>query len=231
VSRKLVLSRELIDTPYYLDIAPGSAHAKDDEFTAASLDTKWTNPLSSGTGLTLSTTTAGDGWLVMEPATSGTSSTGKHLFGIRQAAPTGSFSISAKVGGGKYDDDTGHGLFVARTGNSQAYSLGHYSNSFLAARGIGFANYSETADAGAFDSTNQDYAVGWWGITWFKMVYDASGSTLNFYWSGDGCDWVLVWTKTSVLQPDRIGLAMYSNSGTVVANHKMFVDWFRVTEP
>ena len=90
---------------YPLDAAPGSAHAADDEFDDTSgmsgsvngLDAQWTSPVTSATGQGITVTWPATGWMTFEPTTSGTSSTGKRTFGMRQTSPTGSFTVSAKV--------------------------------------------------------------------------------------------------------------------------------------
>jgi hypothetical protein len=223
-----------------LDVPPGSAHAKDDEFEDATgqsgagngLDAKWTDPLSSGAGLTLTRAFANK-WLNFEPATSGTASTGKHMFGIRQAAPTGSFTISCRMAGGHAysNDDTGGGIFMARTTGTKLNTIGWYAQSNSPWRAIGAATYSESADAGGYDGFVVDAGYVNTDTAWYKMVWDAGAGTIAYYASVDGADWILLNTRSSQSQPDRIGLCLYGNGGTIKANHRIFVKWFRVTEP
>ena len=52
------------------DIAPGTPHAKDDEFDGSSLDGKWTNPTTSAAGQT-NTIVVANNWMTLEPATTG----------------------------------------------------------------------------------------------------------------------------------------------------------------
>jgi hypothetical protein len=219
---------------HLLDVPPGSAHAKDDEFPGSSLDGKWTNPLSSGGGLDLALTVA-NGWLRLEPNTSGTASTGKHMFGIRQAAPTGSFTISAKVAGNlsNTDDDTSGGIFVARTAATLMHINGRYNNSGgTRYRVIASATYSETADTGGFDGFNSDGGALVWPVFWYRIQWDTGTSTLTFSYSADGFDpWITITTRSSMAQPDRIGIGLYSNTATIRADHALYVKWFRVTEP
>jgi len=214
-----------------LDVPPGSAHAKDDEFSGDALDAKWTSPLSSGADLGVTTTLA-NGWLSLEPITAGSASTGKRLFGIRQTAPTGSFTVSGRLGNPAYlDDDATPGIFVARTASTTAHFWGPYSNNRTFGRAIATALYSETADAGGYDGYVVDHAMTVLHGGWYRIVWDSAAGSISFYGSGDGVRWWLHATRTSQAQPDRIGIAIYSNTGVIKANHQLNIDWFRVTEP
>lgn len=218
-----------------LDISPASAHAKDDEFNGSSLDAKWTNPLSSGASLGLTLAVA-KGWLTFEPSTTGTGNTGKHIFGIRQAAPTGNFTIMARIAdGGSANgvDDARTGIFIARTASNVAIVCGRQSSVPRIGDLIRTATYSETADWGAYDggtnpflaNTNQSQSG-----TWYKIVWD-TGGTVTGYFSTDGVRWVSLGSITGQSQPDRIGICMYAQLGNVLADHTLSCNWFRVTEP
>lgn len=229
-----------------LDVPPGSAHANDDEFddttgmsgSGNGLNARWTSPQSSGSdlGVTISYL---DDWMVFQPTTAGTSSTGKRAFGIRQAAPSGSFTVSCRVtdlgsdGGG---DDARSGLFVARS-SATAYTrvIGHQLSVPRLANVMGVASYTESADWAAYDGSNDqnvttdalDVRAG----LWYRAVWDSGAGTIAFYYSANGVGWKLLTTHSSLTQPDRIGLVMYANSADIRADHRLAVDWFRVTEP
>jgi hypothetical protein len=228
-----------------LDVRPATDHAKDDNFDDTTgqsgpsngLDSKWTSPLSSGTDLGV-TLLIQDHFLSMTPTTSGTSSTSKRMFGIRQAAPTGSFTLTAKTRMIQWNDtsntDTGVGIFVARTADTKMHTIGKYSNSLgNDARAIASAGYSETADTGAYDGFFSD-AVSMGGRQmWYvyRIIWDSGAGTLTFDWSDDQVNWVNLTTRSSQSQPDRIGICMYANDASIRANLVGTYEWFRVTEP
>lgn len=218
-----------------LDVAPGSPSAFDDEGTG-SLPGIWTDPITSAAGQT-NTITRGNGWTYIEPATAGTASTGKRIFGIRQTCPAGSFSVSAKVFDGMSEDfantdDGRSGIFVATTGGN-AHVLGHQSSVPRVADYIGVTGYSESADWGGFDGSNTSEAtlsrnalmVG----TWYKLDWNAGSTTLTYYFSQDGIRWHKLGSRnTGVAQPDRIGICIYANGADVRADHQLAYRWFRV---
>jgi len=220
---------------HVLDIPPNSAHAKDDEFNGSSLDAKWTNPLTSGSGLDLLVTVA-NGWLRFEPNTSGTASTSKRGgFGIRQAAPTGAFSISARIlsVSPTATDTCRVGIFVARTANTTATVLGFETSLFRQANGFGTTGYSESAEWSGYDGYDTFVSPGAQQPSsgyWYKISWDGT-SVLTLYYSSNGYSWHTLGTRTSQSQPDRIGIVMYGNSQDIRADHALICKWFRVTEP
>ncbi|SRR6266550_3399444 len=212
-----------------LDVVPSSPSAWDDEFPGSSLDTnKWTNPLTSAAGQTNALVVAND-WVTFEPATAGSGSTGKRVFGIRQNGPTGDFTLMAKIQDGRSGDDARVGIFVAKTGG-KAYVLGSQRSSGRLANFNGITTYSESADWSAYDGVlDLNVAPAWPGNIWFKLNF-ASG-TLTAYYSGGGVFWTLLGSQGSVTQPDRIGLCMWANNSDVLADHGLGCDWLRVTVP
>jgi hypothetical protein len=230
VSGKLVRDGGTKDIAFSLDVPPVSPHAKDDEFSGSALDVKWTNPATSTRTLTL---TVSNGWLRFEPSEAGSASTGvRGGFGIRQTAPTGSFSISAKiVNTGHVGDDGRVGIFVA-TGSATAHGsiVGSLRGFARIANYDGFT-YSETADWGAYDGTDVYSTPEWPSIVWLKMVWDSATSILTCYYTADGCVWTYLNARTAQVQPTAIGLAIWGNSANIYADHVLMCDWFRVTEP
>lgn len=212
-----------------LDFEPATAHAKDDDFTALTLDPKWTNPVTTGVGLGVAIG-FDSSWLSIEPSTAGSASTGLHgIFGIRQPAPIGSFSISAKIVDDGTGDDTRTGIFVADTVSGKGHILGIQRQNSRAANANGFT-YSETADSSGYDGYDT-YVGPMVTLCWLKIKWDAASSTFIFYYSLDGGAWVQLNTRSGMTQPTRIGLGLWANSSDVKANHILRADWFRVTEP
>lgn len=222
-----------------LDVAPASAHAKDDEFAGSSLDAKWTNPATS---TRTTTTTVANGWVTIEPSEAGSASiSSKGGVGIRQPAPTGSFTVSAKIADGVGregygDGDTRAGIFTGRLSATVKGLIfgrlwnGGGSNLIVA---TWFSVYSHTADWNTFDGTQTllDLASTVTGIVWVRLVYDASAATMTYYYSQDGVFYKKLGSRASVEQPEYIGIGLYNNMGGLLADHRVGADWFRVTEP
>jgi hypothetical protein len=232
-SGKVLKDGGVVPTLLPLDVPPSSPSTYDDEFNGTSLDAKWTCPLSSGADLGVSTTLSG-GWMFMEPSTTGTASTGKRAFGMRQNSPTGSFTVMAKIANDLKPDDVRCGILVART-TATAWAVVSgldYPASGKGAQAIGIGSYSETADCGAYDNWYQQVAGHPEHALWVKCVWDSSAGSLKFYYSMNGVHWAPSWvSRTGLSQPDRIGIIMYANNANTVADHRIGVDWFRVTTP
>lgn len=204
-----------------IDDPPVSAHAKDDEFPGSSLDAKWT------AGSNAITTTVANGLLTFKPNVGS-----KFGYLIRQVAPTGAFTVIAKLSPliPVKLSDCRIGLFVARTANTKALVSGIDISGAGNAALIELNAYSEAADWAAYNGTYSGPIAGavTGGWVWHRLRWD----TTNLYCdiSMNGVTWyqfgTLAW-----LQPDRVGLAIYSNAGNQNVNEGMVVDWFRVTEP
>lgn len=221
----------ILVTTLPLDTPPGSPHSMDDEFNAGSLDGKW-SPITSNSGNEITTSLA-NSYLFLEPAASGSASTARRVFGIRQPAPAGSFTIAAKLTHDFISDDSRVGLFVA-VGGAKAHT---YGSNLLAGVGrlaaaMGITTYSESADWSDWDSTAIETAAGVsspGGFLWYRIRWDAAATTLFFDYSIDGVFWNLAGSRTGMTQPTRCGIAMYSRTAVLQADHRMAVDWFRVT--
>lgn len=214
--------------PLPLDVPPTSAHAKDDEFSGSSLDGKWTSPLTSNSGNTVTNTVANK-QLVMVPNVSG-----KRAFGIRQASPSGSFTVMAKlVSGNISGSDLRMGLYVGAAGG-RGHIVGPFKQDGQVAY-IGVSTLSNTADWSAYDGTLTGFGSGVSSVilaTWVRIKWDAGTSTMTFYWSQDGVKWKTGTSRGSMAQPDQMGLVIYFNgAGGPSADEFLACDWFRVTEP
>jgi hypothetical protein len=209
-----------------LDTAPGTPHAKDDEFAGTTLDAKWT------AGFKACTKTVAGGWLSIKPT-----AVPGYAYMIRQVAPTGDFSIAAKLSAplGVTATDTRPGLFMARTTGTKAlvYGLG-LSGGPAKGMWIEHANYNEGADWGGY---NGSWSGNLWGTfaggaVWYRMRWVAASSTIFMDVSVDGVSWVVAATsRAGWAQPDRIGIVIENKSGNTGLLDCMDVDWFRVTEP
>lgn len=215
-----------------LDIAPGSPSAWDDEFDGASLDAKWSQ-ITSASGNDAAATVA-NGWLTFELNTSGTGNASKRVTGYRQPAPTSgemtNFEVSAKIADTQWNDDARDGVWVANETDNLAHVVGTNWPNGGAGVAMGISGYSESTDWSTFSgyqagapAPNSGRPILWVAIRWI----DAS-TTLQFWISEDGVLWTPVATRTSMIRPTKIGLALWSNSNTLDKAHQMAADWFRV---
>lgn len=204
-----------------VDDIPAAPHAKDDEFTGGSLDSKWTNPTTSANSACIVS-------LSNSVLTLKTPSSGIHVAGIRQAAPSGSFSVTASI---MYDStytfDIRGGLFVGIDGG-KAHVMGPFAHD-NANGAIGVTTASLTSDWSGYDGYLQTGA-GLYGR--YKIGWSTGTSTITFYyWGGPAAGWVSWQSRTSQSQPDHMGLAIYGNGTFGSTTPQMTFDWFRVTEP
>ena len=68
-------------------------------------------------------------------------------------------------------------------------------------------------------------------MTWIKIQWVVSSSTLFFSYSQNGANWSQWATRTGMSQPTVMGICLYSNSGTIYGDAQIMADWFRVTTP
>ena len=205
-----------------LDEPPASPHAKDDEFNGSSLDVKWTNPLSAA--VPACTIAVADGLLKLS-----VNDVGYHMFGIRQAAPTGSFSVMAKISyGDSYIYDIRCGVLAYING-----AKGHVCGPFPqegSTGAIGVTTASNTNDWSTYDGS----LSGGGGLpyfSWTRIRWDSATSTIYFDLSKNGIDWANWSSRGSMSQPDFIGVGIYGNGAMGDDTPWIYVDWFRVTEP
>jgi hypothetical protein len=208
------------------DVPPTSPSAYDDEFDGSSLDAKWTNPAITTRTNTISLSNS---FLYLEPSEGGTGSTGKRANAIRQNSPAGSFTITAKFADNAPSNDDGRlGFFTGRTASSKGIIWGPYKAISVQAAFCTFT-YSETGDFGAYDGdANSNYAT-YTGAGYHRMIWDAGASTMVYQFSIDGVFWTTALTRTSQAQPDRMGIALWSNTSILLANHTIGCDFFRIT--
>lgn len=215
-----------------LDVPPGSPHASDDEFPAGSLDAKWTNPITS-TRATDATCT--NGWVYIEPSAAGASAIATNgPFGIRQAAPAGSFTVMCKMAYPIRGNDIRAGIFVERlTATAKAHMAGIQDSGNNGIDAIGISSPSHSADWGGYDGAflADTVSVGPTIVTWHKITWDSGTSVLSFFYSNNGVFWTPHTTRSSQSQPEHMGLAIWSNSTSIYSDQQIAFDWFRVTEP
>lgn len=222
-----------------LDVPPSSASSWDDEFDGSSLDGKWTvlNSKTSSVSIEPSATVE-NGRVFVQPAASGTGvESTRGAFGYRQNAPTGSFTMTAKLvhrRGLSAGSDARWGIFLADVGTTTAYVFGQQSSQLRLANLIGCATYSTSAEWGTFNGTDSNTGAGsQYQWTWYKIVYSSGAGTFDAFYStiGDSEGWLRLAAGVTLGQPDHIGIAGYANTAGFYADEGVLVDWFRVTEP
>lgn len=223
-------SAEVVDR-LPLNDPPASAHSLDDSFTGSSLDGKWTSPANSASGME-TTVAVADGHVVMEPTTAGTSSTGLvGGWGIRQAAPSGDFRVSAclqsRLGG---TGDVRSGIFLGRLSN-RGIVFG-YGNTNDRIEIIDFTSYSRTVAWGTWGGVINTFAsFVAAGVYWIRVTYEDTTNTVDVEYSSDGLAWVSLDTGQALGgAPDDVGLALWSNSANMSADYRLRCHWFRVEE-
>ena len=205
-----------------IDKPPATAHAKDDEFTGSSLDPKWTNPTTSA--VAACPVVVADGSLKLD-----TPASGIRVAGIRQSAPTGSFTVSTSVMySDTYEFDIRLGLFAAVTGG-KGHVVGPLPQDNSGGY-IGVTTVSNTLDWSSYDGSLAGGSVQGKRMGRYRLRWDSATSTI--YWDeyrGNG--WVNLGNRTGMTQPDQIGLCIYANGTMGASTPEMYVNWFRVTEP
>jgi hypothetical protein len=206
-----------------LDIAPTSPSTWDDEFNGTSLDGKWT------AGFNSITTTVGNGLLQLQ-----VNVINKHAYFIRQVAPTGSFTVTAKLAQvvPVKIDDSREGIFMARTASSVALTCGYDNSNNTQAMFIEHSNYSESADWAGYNGNYVSAGQQGLGLFyWYRMRWVTGSSTIFTDYSANGTIWYNFGSRTGQSQPDRVGIVVECNSGDAKLTQGMLVDWFRITEP
>ena len=228
-----------------LDVPPANLDSTtSDEFLGTSLDAKWTSPITSATGLG-TTTTVSNGWIVVSPSAGGAGSTShRGGFGIRQASPSGSFTIYAKmiddaVASTVVSEDMRAGIFVGHS-SGNAYVVGSGMGNNRGSNATRVDTYSQTAEwstgSGLDAFTNDTYTFSngshrYRDAYWLKIQWDSGASTLTFSYSPNGLQWTQVATQASETQPDRMGIVLWGNTQNCSGLHFLGCDYFRVSIP
>jgi len=215
-------------TEYLPDIPPSSPHAFDDEFTAGSLDAKWTQYGASDL-----TNNFSNGSYVMRRL-----SNSNGLSGIYQAIPSGAWDWITKliVPQGVPSGSAGFYLTIFDNAASTATELIAASLDVLTGTGVrvlGIDAYLDRAtldselDPGVVHAQNTEASMP------FSAVYLRVNRNVNaydFYWSSNGVVWILgnsgIGDITTVFDPSHIGLTVKNTApGT---RDIAYVDWTRI---
>lgn len=199
-----------LDVP---DMPPAVPNAKDDEFTAGTLDAKWTIVNQATKVITLSKS-----WLNID-----TSIKDEGATCLTQVMPSTPYTMIAKVS------------VDAQNVNYYAGGLmvGDSSSGKIVAFGVEINNLIEINKWNSYSSWSANYlqvsAINPNTFRYIK-VYD-NGTNLYFYTSKNGSGWTLLYSisRTDWLTtPDRIGLITWAGTTIVAYNFIFGVDFFRV---
>lgn len=204
------LSAEIIipSMAVHADILPASPNAKDDEFTAGSLDGKW-SWLNQGT----STIVFNDptDYATITPQ----SSTWR---GLTQAVPAGSWTVTAKLSAGfGFINDGYAGIWIhgGTDGTGDVWSIGKDGGSSIATRGEQIASY-------AFNGTRGNTNVTWGvNLIYLRITWDTTN--LQYWAAVDGIRYNRFTSFAPAYTPTKFGLATRSSD-----TQPSSWDWFRV---
>lgn len=205
------------------DIPPDSAHSKDDEFSDASIDGKW-SWRNQGTA-TIAESRGHQ--LLTVPTNSGDS-----LRCREQTAPTGDFTFTAKFPSLlPLENFYASGIYVLNNTNGKFISFGPVSASGTIA--IRLRRWTNTTTFSADLSTG----VGSLMPSYLRMV--VSGTTIIGYYSMDGLSWTRMQGSTSesigsflgTVRGDLDRFGFFGNANNTSYNFQAACHWFRVTEP
>jgi hypothetical protein len=194
-----------------------SPNSRDDEFTAATIDVKWTQ-INAGSASALNTTDLPGLLRIAKTTNNGT------VVALMQSIPAGDFTAFMKVfpvrDGGDYETI---GFWVADgvtagAGNQYRAGLSHWSGRTASvARMSNYSTYTSTTVAGV--------AVSAWGP---YVRLSRSGTTLILDTSPDGVAWERVGTWTSAFGLTHLGLGFLHERGNT--RDQAFYDFFRVVD-
>lgn len=193
------------------DIEPGSPNAKDDEFTAGSLDGKWSWLNQGSSSIAFSDP---DDWATITPQLS------TSWRGIVQAVPGGNWTMTARLSAGFghiQDGYAGIWLHGGTDGTGDIWCIGKDgAPGTVITRCETMVSYSYT---GIRSNTNVTWGV---NVAYLRMTWD--GTNIQTWISLDGIRYQPFTAFAPGYTPTKFGIATKSNSGFPSS-----FDWFRVT--
>jgi hypothetical protein len=204
------------------DPAPGSPSAYDDEFTAGTLDAKWTEANSPHGSFTKFANKYSDHW-GMEGDGNATA-----VYTIREAmsgfAAGTAFQVTAKVSLGWKSGNSDPQVGVTLSDNS-SHLTGNYTILFLT------ITSSEIQVLEYNGSVNLTVSTGRlrMGMTMYLHIQRDTGNTVRYYISEDGLTWFLAGSASRAFSFDF--LYVYAKGGASSSNPaRILVDWVRVND-
>ena len=226
-----------IDDNTQPDAYPGSPTAFDDEFTAGSIDAKWTITNDPGLG--------NNGGMLTGFLTELTTDNFDNLTRVHQTAPTGTstFQFGAKVAltvsglAAEFGEFASIGVYFGNSTNDEAIAATiQVSNDTAATTLLRMRGEQYTAGASAAVTTDQVQVTGAFGQWVYIMLYKegsaayTSANTYSMWVSGNGINFQQVgsMSKTFTTACDEVGIYIrHPKAQTGTPGGAILVDWFR----
>lgn len=202
---------------------PASPSSFDDEFTAATLDAKWTETISPDASFTKFINKFAS-WVGME----GTGHATNHYV-LRQPL-TGfgagtAFQVTAKMSIGWKKSPTGNPEVRIGLSNNATWATGTYTR-------FGIVPTSDTVkfqeNNGALN-VNDDSGAARQGVSFYVHIQRATSNDIRWYVSHDGISWTLLQTANRSFAFDYLWLSFLAS--TAASNpSRMVIDWVRVND-
>lgn len=200
------------------DIQPASPNAMDDEFSAGSLDGKWTALNQSTSSYRFQSSS-----IILYGADRTT-----RLWGIYQTTPGGSWTVACKMTNNSKSIGTSYAgawLFVQRSANSKITTAG--LNGFNGAQQVFYV--TRLTDANTLSADQLTTLGAGTRTLYVSLAYDSGTGNITWSYSMDGLDYVPVYTEAQATflggAPDRVGIGAMPYG----AAHSVSFDWFRRT--
>jgi hypothetical protein len=197
---------------YHADIVPGSPNAKDDEFSAGSLDGKW-GWLNQGASVIAFN--APNDWATITPDPSS-------WRGIVQTVPSGAWTVTVRLSAGfGYLADGYAGIWIhgSSDGTGDVWAIGKDGSGTS-----GNLTRAEQISSYGFAGTRSNHDKPWAvNIAYLRIVWDTTN--FQYFISADGIRYMpLAAAFAPGYTPVKFGIATRSGSGFASS-----WDWFRVT--
>jgi len=176
--------------------------------TAPPLASTWTW-VNQGSSALSDITTPVPGLRLDAPSNGG----GDNLRMVVQTPPTTPYSFKARISSTNLGNYSGVGLLLRNSSTGHVYMLGFANSS-----GLQTVLYSYTSSTGGGSVVNS-YPPGF-ASAWFKV--DVTSTTVTFYWSPDGDNWILfqsaITLSSFIGSIDQIGFVSnpYSHEGDLI---------------
>lgn len=187
---------------HYLDGAPASPHASDDEFNDNSLAVAWTKWDIAGTVITLTEDSGG-------LSISNSNAVGTKYGGLYKTMPAGDISVMAKLSPwGREVVGTAFQaaliLFDDASGNNPFTLIGWETNGVAGALVVQtWSTYTGTVITGHV--ANATYFKNAWDYYRIRRI-----GTTYYYDIGNGLSWINYFSQTLAFTPDHMGMGVYT---------------------
>lgn len=206
-----------------IDAPPGSPSAYDDEFDGSTLDSKWTVVNATPADTLRSATLDGNGCVVF----SSPYTTGDRGFLITQTAPSGAFTMTAKLElDCQLNPYAGGAIWLQGANGNYVQFMGLINGG---GQQLLLDRDRLSSSFGRYDGASWAYAVADAG--YYRLQYDGTNVIYSYSQSGR-------FTAASVLATETLsaaGIDTITNIGVGIMPYGTFTqvvcEWFRITQP